>query len=185
MGADAFTATAPLKYTIGPTRTPYGVLTQLEWTITGPVPNKYRQIAERNQCNRNITLFNRVKSEETIFDEDMLQLFWTCEGTSSTKSSPNTINEENMKALPIFEDTVKHNGERYEIGLPWKQNMQLPNSYFPAKLQLRLLEKRLNEDRQLADTYNSLIDSDKDNEIGRQRQCQTTHSSRRICYTTT
>ena len=118
MGADAFTATAPLKYTIGPPGTPYGVLTQLEWTITGPVPNKYRQIAEKNQCNRNITLFNRVKSEKTILDEDMLQLFWTCEGTSTTRVSPNTIKQEDKKALQIFEGTVKHNGERYEIGLP-------------------------------------------------------------------
>ena len=78
IGADAFSATFPLKYTIGPPGTPHGVLTQLGWTITGPVPNKYRQITEKNQCNRYITLFNRVKSEETILDEDMLQLFWTC-----------------------------------------------------------------------------------------------------------
>ena len=75
-GADAFTATVPLQYTIGPTRTPYGVLTQLGWTITGPVPNKYRQLTEKNKCNLNITFFNRVKSEETILDEDRLQLFW-------------------------------------------------------------------------------------------------------------
>ena len=41
IGADDFTATVPLKYTIGPPGTPYGVLTQLGWAITGPVPNKY------------------------------------------------------------------------------------------------------------------------------------------------
>ena len=66
------------------------------------------------------------------------------------------------QALQIFEDTVKHNdnGERYEIGLPWKQNIQLPKNYFLAKAQLRSLEKRLNEDRQFADTYNSLIQND-------------------------
>ena len=117
IGADAFTATASLKYTIGPPWTPYGVLTQSGWTITGPVPNKYRQLTEKNICNRNITLFNRVKSEETIMDKDMLQFVWTCEGTSTTKASPNTINQEDKKALQIFEDTVKHNGERYENGL--------------------------------------------------------------------
>ena len=92
IGADAFTATVPLKFTIGPPGTPYGVLTQLGWTIRGPVPNKYSQLPEKNKCNRNITLLNRVKSEETILDEEMLQLFWTCEGTSTTKASPNTIN---------------------------------------------------------------------------------------------
>ena len=105
-------------------------------------------------------MFNRVKSEETILNEDMLQLFWTCERTSTTKASPNTINQEDKKALQIFEDTVKHNGERYAIGLPWKQNVELPNNYFLAKAQLRSLVKRLNEDRQLADTYNTLIQND-------------------------
>ena len=96
IGADTFTATVPLKYTIGQPGTPYGVLTQLGWTITGPVPNKNRLIIEKNKCNRNITLFNRVKSEETMLDEDMLQLFWTCEGTSTTKTSPNKINQEEI-----------------------------------------------------------------------------------------
>ena len=41
IGADSFTATVPLNYTIGPPGTPYGFLTQLGWTIAGPVPNKY------------------------------------------------------------------------------------------------------------------------------------------------
>ena len=118
IGADAFTAKVPLKYTIGPPVTPYGVLRQLGWTIIGPVPNKYRQITEKNQCKSNITLFNSVKSEETILDEDMLHIFWTCEGTSTTKTSPNTINQEDEKVLQIFEDKVKHNGMRCEIGLP-------------------------------------------------------------------
>ena len=105
-------------------------------------------------------MFNRVQTEETILNEDMLLLFWTCEGTSTTKASPNTTNQEDKKALQIFEETVKHNGERYEFGLPWKQNIQLPNNYFLAKAQLRSSEKRLNEDRQLADTYNSLIQNE-------------------------
>ena len=99
IGADAFTAKVPLKYAIGPPGPPYGVLTQLGWTITGPVSNKFRQLTKKNKCNRKINLFNRVMSEETILDEDMLQLFWTCEGKNSTKGSPNTINQEDKKAL--------------------------------------------------------------------------------------
>ena len=72
VGADAFTAIVPLKNTIAPPGKPYGVFAQLEWTITGPFPNKYRKITEKNQCNRNVTLFNRFKSEETTLDEDMI-----------------------------------------------------------------------------------------------------------------
>ncbi|XP_075265931.1 uncharacterized protein LOC142358417 [Convolutriloba macropyga] len=158
--ANAFPATVPLKYTTGPPGTPYGVLTQLGWTITGPVPNKFKQNIEKNHCNRNIILFNRFKSEEKTLDEDLLQFFWTCEGMNSSKTTPNTMNQENKKALQIFEDTVKHNGERFEIGLPWKDKVELPNNYFLLRTQLRSLEKRLNQDKQLAYTYNSLIQND-------------------------
>ena len=121
--ADAFTATVQIKYTVGPPETPYGVLTQLGWTITRTFPNKYGQITEENHCNRNKTLLNRVYSEKMTLDEDMLQLFWTCEAASTTKTSLNTINKEHKKALQIFEDTVKHNGEKYGTGLHCKQNI--------------------------------------------------------------
>ena len=113
-----FLATVLLKYAVGPPGTAYGVLTQLGRTISGPLPNNYRQITNKNQCNSNITLFSRAKSEQRTFDEDMLQLFWPCEGTSATEISTNTIKQDDRKALHIFEDIVKHKGERYEIGLP-------------------------------------------------------------------
>ena len=49
IGADAFIATVPLKFTTGPPGTPYGVLTQLGWTVTGPIPQKYKPTIKKNQ----------------------------------------------------------------------------------------------------------------------------------------
>ena len=91
-GADAFTATVPLKYTIGQPGTPYGVLTQLGWTITGPVPNKYRQLTEKNKCNRHITLFDRVKSEGT-------NAYWT--KTCSNYFGP--VKEQSQQKLHLIQ----------------------------------------------------------------------------------
>ena len=42
-------------------------------------------------------------------------------------------------------ETCCHNGERYEIGLPWKSSATLPNNYFAAVSQARSLEKRLKD----------------------------------------
>ena len=80
----------------------------------------------------------------------MLQLFWTLGGPKTTKLSPNTMNQEEKKALQTFEDEVKDNGERYETGLPWKNYLT----------ELRSLAKHLNEDKQIAPTNHRLIQND-------------------------
>ena len=41
--------------------------------------------------------------------------------------------------------TCRHNGERYEIGLPWKSSATLPKNYFATVSQARSLEKRLRD----------------------------------------
>ena len=66
IGADAFIATVPLKFTTGPPGTPYGVLTQLGWTVTGPVPQKYKPTSNKKEINYNITLYNRKKTQNRI-----------------------------------------------------------------------------------------------------------------------
>ena len=46
-GADTFIAKVPLKFTTGPPGTPYGVLTQLEWTVTGQITQKYKSTSNK------------------------------------------------------------------------------------------------------------------------------------------
>ena len=75
IGADAFIATVPLKFTTVPPGTPYGVLTQLGWTVTGPIPQKYKPTSNIQEINCNITLYNRIKNPEQEIENDMLQMF--------------------------------------------------------------------------------------------------------------
>ena len=65
IGADAFIATVPLKFTTGPPGTPYGVLTQLGWTVTRPILQKYKSTSNKQEINYNITLYNRIKKPRT------------------------------------------------------------------------------------------------------------------------
>ena len=80
IGADAFIATVLLKFTTGPPGAPYGVLTQLGWTVTGPIPQKYKPTSNKQEINYNITLYNRIKNPEQDIENDMLQMFWTMGG---------------------------------------------------------------------------------------------------------
>ncbi|XP_075243712.1 uncharacterized protein LOC142337964 [Convolutriloba macropyga] len=113
IGADAFLATVPKYFTTGKPGTPYGVNTMLGWTLTGPVPQEYFQPNNKRSSNHNITLFNHLKRVRVL---------------------KRGHNEEDQRALKTLAETTHHNGERYEIGLPWRENVTLPNNYFMARV---------------------------------------------------
>ena len=147
IGADAFIATVPLKITTGPPGTLYGVLTQLGWTVTGPIPQKYKPTTNKQEILYNITLYNRIKNPEQDI-ENMLQMFWTMEGKNLV-SGKKTLTADDRKALETLKRTTCHNSSRYEIGIPWKDDTKLPNNYFLAKAQLQSHENRLQQEPDL------------------------------------
>ena len=60
-GADAFTATVVKQFTTGPTGTPYGVNTLLEWILTGPIPQRYAQRRVGRSDSTRIALYDHIK----------------------------------------------------------------------------------------------------------------------------
>ena len=162
IGADAFLATVPRHFTTGKPGTPYGVNTLLGWTLTGPVPQEYFQPNHKGSSNHNITLFNHLKRGSDDPDENLLHLFWTFEGVNFSQGSTKGHNEEDQKAIKTLAETTHHNGERYEIGLPWRENVMLPNNYFMARVQWHALQKRLERDNQLKQRYMTTIFDDMD-----------------------
>ena len=65
------------------------------------------------------------------------------------------------RALDILESTTVHIGKRYDVGMPWAEdNIELPNNYFSAVVQLKSLEKRLTKDQTLREKYSNTIKED-------------------------
>ena len=91
---------------------------------------------------------------------DFLQQFWDIGKTAVEPRVHQTLNEEEQQALRTLQATIRHTGERYEIGLPWKPDASLPNNYFAALNQLRSLHKRLKEKPDTLQKFNSTIESD-------------------------
>ena len=59
-------------------------------------------------------------------------------------------------ALEILENTTVHNGKRYDVGMLWAEdNIELPNKYFSALVQLKSLEKRLTKDQTFREKYSN------------------------------
>ena len=66
-------------------------------------------------------------------------------------------------AHDILENTTVHNGKRYNVGMLWAEdNIELPNNYFSALVQLKLLEKRLAKDQTFREKYSNTIKEDLD-----------------------
>ena len=71
----------------------------------------------------------------------MLEQYWSIEKTASDPAE-SFLSDVDKEALQTLERTCRHNGERYEIGLPWKTDVQLPNNYYAALNRVRSLKKR-------------------------------------------
>ena len=74
-------------------------------------------------------------------------------------------NLESIGILPVeesvqdkFEETIKFMGERYQVHLPWKENLRmLPDNYDLSMNRLGHLLKKLEADKQLLSEYDELI----------------------------
>ena len=64
---------------------------------------------------------------------------------------------DDKEAVSILKDSIKHIGDRYQIGLPWMKDISLPNNYFMAKIQWHALQRRLERDSNLRDRYEEPI----------------------------
>ena len=127
--ADAFIATVPGQFTRGPTGTPHGVNTLLGWTLTWPISQRYTQkrVGQSNSST-SIALFNHIKSRQDDPDEDLLQIFWTTERVNFNQCSSKGQPSDDKEAVSILNDIIKHIGDRYQIGLPWKKDITILNN---------------------------------------------------------
>ena len=67
------------------------------------------------------------------------------------------------RAHDIHENITVHNGKRYDVGMLWAEdNLELPNNYFSALVQLKSLEKRLMKDQTSREKHSNTIKEDLD-----------------------
>ena len=121
------------------------------------MPKEYFQPNNEKSSNHNITLFNHLKRGSGDPDENLLFLCWSFEGVNFSQGSTKGHNEEDQKALKTLAETTHQNGEGFDIGLPWRDNVTQPNHYSMARVQCHALQKRLERDNQLKQRYMTTI----------------------------
>ena len=86
--------------------------------------------------------------------------FWKIENTETEFEKASDTSTDSKRAVQILQDTIHHIGDRYEIGLLWKQDSKLENNYPVAKAQLDSLQRRLNKDNELKQLYEKTLETD-------------------------
>ena len=128
---------------------PWAVKSKFGWNLSGPLPAK--------QAATFATTATLIGDDKLA---NQLSKWWNIESYASNCDVTGHSKEE-KRATKTLEQTTRFNGERYEVGLLWREEeMKLPNNFYSAMGQLKSLERRLQKDETLRMRYQGSIDTD-------------------------
>ena len=128
---------------------PIAVKSKFGWIVSGPV--KVEKV-NNPQVAANLviqpTTFYQPSNDPLITE---LKRFWDTETLGIYESKGNKDR---------FLEEIRHDGERYEVGLPWKgcEPESLPDDYNQALNRLNSLYARLEKDNEVLNEYDKIID---------------------------
>ena len=125
LGVNAFAFSYPTHVIQGNQHQPFGVKTELVWTLAEEYENcctNNHPISSNLPNKAFVFQVSRNRMDEPELDE-LVQQFWRIESEGiepdSKPSSPL-----DQKFFQIMKDSIDFNGQRFEIKLPWKENPQ-------------------------------------------------------------
>ena len=160
LGTSCVQFTHALEWIRGSPTRPAGLRTELRWTIAGEFMHRRRT---KLSFRKNFVLIAATEIHRNAADQfppDMLEQYWSIKKTASEPAESFVFSDVDNEALQILEKTCRHNGERYEIGHPWKSDVNLPNNYYAALNRVRSLEKRLTRNHELKNKFDETLTTD-------------------------
>ena len=152
LGANVLEAILQLEVHRGSPGQHAAVLTAFRWTLTGSVKSLV------TPESLHVMLIHTVPSEDDLLHRQV-EHWWRTDlfGTKYVQTSPRSL--EDKRALQTLQETVKHVGDRYQVGLLWKTpDIEFPDNRAMAERRLCSTEKVLKLDTALAEKYKEIID---------------------------
>ena len=160
LGTSCVQFTHALEWIRGYPTPPADLRTELGWTIAGEFMYRRRT---KSSFRKNFVLLAATEIHRNAADQfppDMLEQYWSIEKTASEPAESFVLSDVDNEALQTLEKTCRHNGERYEIALPWKSDVNLPNNYYAALNRVCSLEKRLTRNLELKKKFDETLTTD-------------------------
>ena len=150
LGQDCYDIHHPFEFKKSEDKTaPWAVKSKIGWALNGPLPAK--------QAATLATTATSIADDKLA---NQLSKWWNIESYASNCDVTGHSKEE-QRAIKTLEQTTRFNGERYEVGLLWREDeVKLPNNFYSAMGQLKSLERRLQKDEALKKRYQETIDTD-------------------------
>ena len=161
LGVNAFAFTYPTHVIPGNQNQPFGVKTKLGWTLAGEYENCISATTQQPASQQNKFIFNvsRNRTDEPRLDE-LVKQFWSIEADGIQKDREQVYKKQEEQFPDILKNSINHNGERYEIKLPWKSEIKLENNFYSALNQVKSLNTRLQRKPLLQEKYNKTLLTD-------------------------
>ena len=154
LGANVLEAILQREARVGQAGEPVAIRTAFGWSLTGSVscfaPSHMREV-----------MFLSTSSQQKQ-DEDLstsLKEWWSTEAFGTKFEGEQVLPPEERKAMTILEKTTRHCGDRYEVGLLWKnEEAVMPDNHAMALQRLKSLEKSLIRDPKKAEAYSDVLE---------------------------
>ncbi|XP_072933724.1 uncharacterized protein [Epargyreus clarus] len=172
IGEDNYHLVAPLEIIPGSKNEPYATRCRLGWTIHG-----YCGRTHTHDCERIFSLSHIDDVNESDNIKKLNELIRDSFALESIGIS--TVRRENtaqLKAIQVLDETSRHLGDRWEVGLPFKRdNFTMPDSYCSANYRLQSLLRKFHSDNVYAERYrhevNKLFDNGYARVLGENEPC--------------
>ena len=152
-GQDVYHAIRPFNYFAADEKcSPFAVRLPIGWVLSGRLQSSSGLVSICFKANmeQNFQIASQVKS-------------WYDNKSYGALKQADPRSTADARALHVLENTTVHNGKRYDVGTLWAEdNVELPNNYFSALVQLKLFEKRFTKDQPLRENYSNTIKEDSD-----------------------
>uniref|UniRef100_A0A5S6Q3D4 DUF1758 domain-containing protein n=1 Tax=Trichuris muris TaxID=70415 RepID=A0A5S6Q3D4_TRIMR len=133
---------------------PVAIETPLGWCIVGKNPLAKRK-GDVPTGPRITHVHYRGDAPEL---DELLPSLWLTESMGTMPMAKPPMSAEDKESIRILNSSIRHTGERYEVGLLWKTpKPALPNNRPAAERRLLYLEKRFAKDVRFARSYEAAI----------------------------
>ena len=147
IGYDCSQALTPREVITGKSNEPYGVRTDLGWSIVGTRSAN----GGRSFCRRVV-----VKEVPVVTMNDIVRVL---ESDFIENRNAKMTSQEDIKFLKIMEEGIKRNeNAHYEMPLPFKERPLLPNNRSMALARLEHLRRRFKKDSKYKEDYAKFMD---------------------------
>ena len=123
---------------------PNALLTPFGWCLVGRCPTPITGRAGP------LAQINHVRVDHLLWLESAVEQFWRTQSMPVCMAPKTFMALEDKAALEQLERTIRHTGERYEVGLPVKENVvDLPDNREAARRSFAAFERRMRNDDEL------------------------------------